>query len=817
MALSEAPDVDGGGGGVQPGDTTPPTQSGDWAAIATFAAGHTDSKPVNFSYLDTGTLVDLSGTYTVLSVTTNQIVLSNPAIVNPSWDNIGAPGDATIYASPYLSTSGERWVGPFVCDLDSLDRVFANFVALNGLYGVNKKGKQFSRTETALVEITPIDGDDFPIGGPESFTISLTGSKDNKDPLGSTMRAFPSFVGRCHIRARRISPTDLNKDNQCVDEIRWRDTYGLAPVDVDSFGNVTTVHVRTYATNSALATKERRFNLQATRRLPERVAGSTFAGLVGTDRVDAIMSAIALDPYIGRRSRDQIDFDSIYDTVADIEAYFGSDEAVKFGYTFDDNSLSFEETFQAVATCAFSRAYRQGSLIKLDFERATEDSVLLFNHRNTIPNTQQRAYTFGVADGHDGVELEWTAAKDGAQLIYNIPLDRSATSAFKAEVPGIRSDPLAFWHAWRAWNRIVHQTMTIEQEVTQEGGLVLPGNRALITDLTRSPGFEGEVTGVDGFDLTLSQPTEFAPGVAHTIFVQHVDATVEALPVGPWVPGAGEDEDAYRVTLGSAPRMALAFDPELSARAGYEIVPASDRRSRAVIISERDRNTDFTETIRAINYSFLYYQQDELVLWIDFLRADFTDNGPFERNGTPVGGAVTTADAQRGNVYDGAVGRSVTFPNFVPPVSYTKAAWVMRADLTSAGALLGNAHETFGFAAGAALQAGHDGVQVSAPWPEAGHWHHALAAYDADAGTIELYIDGELVDSDAAPARTLTQLVGFTDTVGLVDDLRLWKRALSPREVIEVYRAGRLYATGGLITEDGLSLTTEDGLSLSLE
>lgn len=815
--VSELPEFDdGGGGGSDPG-TTPPSSSPDWAAIATFAAGITEYKDTNFSFLDTSDVLDFGGTYTVLSVTSSQIVLSNPALINPAWDNLGAPGNTTAYSSAYLSTSGERWVGPFTCDLDLLDRVLSNFVALNGMYGIDKKGHQFARAETALIELTPIDGDDNPIGAPESFSITLAGSADNKDPLGLSLRCFPSFAGRVSIRARRTTPTDLNKDHQCVDEIRWRDVFGMAPVDVDSFGNVTTVHVRTYATNSALSVKERQFNLNATRRIPARVAGSDFAGLVATDRVDAILSAVCLDPYIGRRSKDQVDFDSVYDTTAEVEAYFGSDTAVAFGYTFDDDNTSFEETVQTIANCAFMTAYRQGSLIRLDFEKATEDSVLLFNHRNTIPNTQTRSYTFGVSDDHDGVELDWTAAKDGAKLVYNIPIDRSALSAYKSEVPGVRSPELAFWHAWRVWNRLLNQTATIEQEVTQEGGLVLPGNRILITDLTRADSIEGEIEDVDGLDLRLSQPIIFEDDVSYTIFVQHIDGSVEALPVAAWVPGPGEDEDPYRVTLGSAPRMALSYAPELSVRAGYEIVGSTDKRSRAWLATERERNSDFTETLRGINYTFLYYQQDQLALWLDFTRADFSDNGPFARDGVPVGGATTVADLQRGIVYQGAVGRSATFAAFTTPTSYTKSAWIKRADLTSAGSILGNGHETFGFAASAALQAGHDGVQVSAPWPDAEDWHHAIVTYDDDAGVMTLYIDGEPVDTADAAARTIAQQIGFVDIVALVDDLRLYTRALSPREAIELYRGSRIYATGGLITEDGLSLTTEDGSSLSLE
>jgi hypothetical protein len=803
--------------GYVPPDYVPPKPppSGDWANIASLAAGRTDYRSVNFSGLNPGGTANLNGTYTVLSSTAHQVTLSNPEIINPNWSDIDV---ATAYSSASLSTSGERWVGPFVVDLDGLDRVMSNFIALGGLYSINKEGKQYAVSVEMLMEVTPVDQLDSDIGPPEFFYLTLTGDNTLKSQVADTLTGFVSVHGRSSVRVRRLTPTDLNYEGTLVDEVKWRDAYGMAQVDVDNFGDITMAHARTYATSGATSVKDRKLNLNARRRVPERVDGVFTEHLVGSDRIDDIISAICLDPRLGNRPPGQVDFDNIYDIVGEVEDYFGSPLACEFGYTFDNDNVSFEEMIITVASASFCRPYRQGAVIRLKFERATEDSVILFNHRNILPKTQHRAVNFGVLDDHDGIELDWTAAKDGASLSYEIPYDRTALSPLKTDMPGVRSPQLAYWHSWRAWNRLQFQSVSLEQETTQEAALVIPSDRILVTNLTAPPGFEGQVMEVDGLNLRLSQPTTFAEDVDHTIFIQHVDATVEALGVGPWVPGVDEDEDPYWVTLANTPRLSLAVGVELSYQTLYEIIPATDRRPRAYLVTEREPNSNFTENLRAINYSPMYYINDEIVTWLPFSEPSFRDQSPWMRDGVGVGDATTVFDDPRAKyVFRGTgSGSSVHFSTFTPPSSYTKAVWVNRDDQTTDASLLAATHEVFGFV-GSQLNAGHDGTQVSLEWPAMSVWHHVAITYDIDAGEMFLYLDGQVVDqADGVPSRTLAQFTAFTGFLGRADDLRLWKRALTPTEVDNLWRATRVRPGGFLGTEDGFAITTEDGQNINL-
>jgi hypothetical protein len=786
---------------------SPASVNPNWNTLDSFSGDVSGYQAITISRSATDIVGNLNGTYEVLAVTAGQITLASPNTVNAGWDHIDElPGGATAYISPSLTTSGERWIGPFVLDLDALDRFQANFVALSGLYRISDKGKQHANIVNVTVELTPVDSTDTPTGPPELFNTVLVGSDSNKESVGVTLTANPTFTGRCKVRARRTSPTDLDYEGTMVDEVKWRDGYGFASVDVPHFGNVTTVHSRTYATSGATSVKERKLNAKVRRKLPQRTGPSTFSvDLYGTDSVDAIFCAVALDPYIGNRPLAELDVPDIYATVDEVETYFGSTLAKEFGFTFDDDNVSFEETAITIAQTAFCRPYRQGSLIRLSFEQATDDSILLFNHRNTLPGSQRRTVTFGVTDNHDGVELEWTDPTDGALRTLLIPNDGSAVQPRKISMPAVRSEALAFWQAYRAWNKLVYQSVTLEQQCTQEAALVGPTDRVLITDQTRPPGMEGEVLGQDGLDVLLSQPVDLSVG-SHTMFIQHVDGTVEALAVYPWVPpggwepGPGEYGADHWATLGTAPRLALAVDPALSIRAHYEIVAATDVRSRAYLVTEREPQSNFVETVRAVNYSPLYYAADQIVAWFPFDDGTLYDQSPWRRDGVVLSGAPAfVEDATRGKLVYSAAAAGVLIDqvDFDSPDAYTKAAWVYRtANLLSYLTNAPEVGEAFGFDATGHLFMTHGVTSLVGPVVPLNQWHHVVVSYDGNAARhTRLYVDGaQVAASDLIGRAGVWPNKLLRDFRGRVDDLRWWKRGFSAVDVAALYRSTRSHA-----------------------
>ena len=828
----------------------PESINANWGQIQNeFAANETGTKNVFLTNLGSVVSVNLAGNYTISSVTSTTVSLSNPASVNSDWnklDDYDNPADETGLLSPYMYSTGEAFIGWFNLLVDDLDKIYINLVALQGLYKDDGE-QQYAFNIAVQVQVEQTSATGTPTGTVETFNGTVLGSSSSKSTRALTMKINPTFTGYCRVRVKRTTNSDTNFEGTVVDEVKWRDLYAMSPVTQNDFGDVTTVQSVTYATDGALAVKERKLNMEVTRKLPRlqyerytfpmtwtshsnglvKVAGnnvtissdgSSYGGYADLDAIsngqvitvtltldstkttattvtiglhdgtsfisntatvtndtatytltatsakanpfvllrcgnnntyftvtdmqvsgedypstqtisadsyyggvityqyggvkvandggsygvsvpieygntgyktivdfdllsaststsvnvvilnnsnqpmsnvetvsagtrsvtlthtaksagrvviystqsttffalrnlrikaqelgvsryattDAaqILTNICVDPFIGRRPLTEVDLESVLSTAESVTDYFGTTKASEFNYTFDADNLSFEETAQTIATAIYSQAYRQGSKIKLSFEKETDDSVLLFNHRNKLPQSETRSVRFGNASNHDGIEFVYASPVDDALISINIPSDQSATNADKIESVGVRNGVQAYFAAHRAWNKIQYQNTLVDFEATQEADLLVTNDRILVADNTRTGTQDGEVTAVNVLELTLSQDVTFAGGgVTYTIFLQHIDGTVESIGIT-----AGTADN--KVVLANAPRLSLVTDQNKYARTGYNIVASNDARGTAFLVTEKQPNDNFTSRVGAVNYSDKYYTQD---------------------------------------------------------------------------------------------------------------------------------------------------------------------------------------------------------------
>lgn len=551
--------------------------------------------------LTQGGVAYISGEYEVATVTAHEITLVDPYLVTDYWNWILVP---TAYVSPTLEAVGAsttNWVGPFVLDNTTMNQVFSNYVALQGAY------KDDGTTQTAFnidiqLGVTPCDAAGTATG-PESFyNVTLLGSATVKSQRSVTLRASLGATGRVSVRSRRLTNKDTTFAGSIGDEIKWRDVYAVSPVTQPNFGDVTTVYAVTQATQGALAVSERQLNMLVTRKLKTRISGSTFTTTLSpTNNAAEIISAICLDPLIGNRTVAEIDFDNIYSTVAAVQTYFNRTVTGEFSYTFDNDNISFEEMLDTVANAIFCNAYRQGSVIRLFFEKLQPNSTLLFNHRNKLPGTETRSVTFGMEN--DGIELEYVSPVDDAIVTFYVPEDRSAQRPKKVEALGVRSVEQAYLHAYRAFNRMRYQAIAVEFEATEEAAVLVLNERILVEDNTRADVQDGYVTDVDALVLYLSQPVELLVGQTYTIFLQHPTGVVQGISIT-----AGPTQ--YSVTLATAPSVAVQFG-EADIPTRYIIGKASDPATRrAFLLSAKDNASNFTSKLTAINYDARYYTND---------------------------------------------------------------------------------------------------------------------------------------------------------------------------------------------------------------
>ncbi|NYT76562.1 hypothetical protein H0A71_06125 [Alcaligenaceae bacterium] len=554
----------------------------------------------------TDIIYDLSGVYTIATLSGDLLTLDNPAAVNPDWDVMTDDyGGISPTLQVTIEASKERWVGWLELEsVEPIDRLITNIVS-QGLYGLKDSGRQVRLDVDVELQAQPMDEFWAATGAIESFTGTVQGSAVSRVTRALTMDiTLAATSQRWAIRLSRTSDTDTDFGGQVVDDVQWRDLFAASVIDKPHFGDVTTVQIMTHATDAALAVKERKANALVTRKLPKRVSGSDFTTeLYPTTDVADILSFICLDPKLGNRAKHEVDFDNFYDTAAEIREYFGIDVA-QFNYTIDNDNLSFEEIFRMVATAVYCSGYRRGSVLRLFFERETDDSALLFNHRNKKPASEHRTTTFGPKQAYDGVEFQWVRPSDDSiQTIY-LPADRSAINAKREETVGIRIFEQAHIHAWRLYNKILYQNETTRFDALPEANLLTLKERILCSNNVRNKSQDGEIVEVDGLMVALSQPVEWDPLKSYVMQLQNSDALVESMDI---TPGG----NTFTAVLSRAPRtpiIASGYNPTK-----YQIVDTQDtRRARPFLVEEKSApNEDTTIPLVAINYDARYYANDK--------------------------------------------------------------------------------------------------------------------------------------------------------------------------------------------------------------
>ncbi|HCA17215.1 MAG TPA: hypothetical protein DEO64_08795 [Alcaligenes faecalis] len=277
-------------------------------------------------------LYDLSGSYAINTLTSNELTLSDPAAVNRDW---GVLDNEYGGVSPELivtvQAQKQRWVGWMTVESATpISRAICNIVALNGLYADN--GQQQYRKDVAVrLEAVPLDAVGNPTASARVFDGVVQGSATSRSTRAATLNVDLGMESlKWQFRMIRTSDSDTSFDGQIVDEVKWRDLFAASQVDQPHFWDMTTVLASTFATDGALAVKERKLNLLVTRQIPLREGDEFTSRLHSTRNAADILCAIALDPRIGNRGMAEIDIDGIYATVAEIIDYFGIPDAAEF-------------------------------------------------------------------------------------------------------------------------------------------------------------------------------------------------------------------------------------------------------------------------------------------------------------------------------------------------------------------------------------------------------------------------------------------------------------------------------------------------------
>lgn len=598
----------------------------------TGTVGSNDS-PV-YTYYDLYQRNDLSGAYVLQQVEQTYVVVTPVA----GWSALGtdevlrtyayfSSEEDAYYISADRSPRGGNWVrktyvpalqglfdgtiGPFRVP-DGSTSGWVNLLAQNGIRLAGQSDTEYSVTCRFIIYEVDSNGDRtgerviLPDIVLNSNPVLIT------DQVGQTTDFdIPYF--RAEITGQRISNTDKGFSGTVVDEVKWAAMYTVEPVPDALESDATTVYAKIKQTPSALGVQERKLNFGVTRYERRYLGNGQMSPDLDTpsdEFADAVVG-LALDPTVGKNvTLEQLNVDQLYAVQDEIAEYFGTRNAVKFGYSFSTTDMTFEDHLTLIARAVFCKVFRVGNTYEFRFNRprAKGETALLLNHRMKYQGTDKRNRRFTDPDrkGYDGVVVTYKDAETKVFEDIRIPEGTFPVNAYEVELSGVTNSQIATWHALREWNRIKYRRVFHETEAHSLARGLVPDDRITMANDTLTRSQNGNVLAQSGLELRLAEGVNVVAGEQYTITLLYKSGTVENIlceagTIGPtWV------------RLFSLPSEDL-YTGSLEMRTAYNLYESVDAEKDDMLVESMTvsiKNGQERVRVQAVNYDVRYWDGD---------------------------------------------------------------------------------------------------------------------------------------------------------------------------------------------------------------
>lgn len=557
-----------------------------FALDATFDNGGS-SDSLSGTYLITGMTNSLGDSSITFLASTGDDV----AVENSNWSLItsATENDTTTTISP-AGEETSKIVGPFFLSREERTGFQVNVTA-QGL----RTDKKHSLQINFYIEYAQADEDGNRIGEWTRYSTYIRANTPNR--VGKSIEITTPFTGPCLIRAERTTgDTDNGYQNIILEYL-----YSIEPMDIENFGNVTTVQVKTTANARSSAISNRKFNCIASRKIQNLNSDGTLGEIAATNRFIDYFAYATLDENIGRRSEDELDGEALIEAYNDIAAHFGTEEACQFNYTFDNDELSLQDVLQYTANAAFAYAVRKNGVFSVRPE-IPRDPETMFSSRNKISDNQKISLTLPSEEDKDGIKYSYVDPDTSGTITITIPEDRVPVRPEKYESVGVRNHNQAWWQAWRRFYELRSKRISIQDTLTADGALISVNDVISISNDTLAPAASGEVISVTGLMVELSQPVEFGEDADHSIAFRLRDGTIETI-------GCSEGPQANIVILDNAPSEELYTDYD-EERTSFIFNRDDVSNFFDIIVSSVDRSNPLEIGIEGVNYSEQYFSKD---------------------------------------------------------------------------------------------------------------------------------------------------------------------------------------------------------------
>lgn len=470
------------------------------------AKPHAVTFTVNVTYSTASGNVTRDATFSGTLISATQT--DNGATINPEYYYtfvIGSllgdgqvPTNATINTTKFILNDNEALViGPVFSPVDSTELWVHTQSQLGGNKETNWK-----------VTIWKVDDDNKQIAGTtQTFNYRQTTPHDStSEVFYRTDKLTPTGgYGRYAISFQR---TDNSSD---ASVLKVEEIHAVNPRRNVVHKDDTLVRVKVMATENALGSRERKYNLLATR--------NTISYNLATQKVDyalrpsrSFADAVAHTWLImGEQDESTIDLYQLYSIAASLP-----DERLGyFDYTFDNEDDSLGERVQSICNAASVTAYWDSGVLTFTRDQKVAYPDAVFNRSNMLTDEYKISYEATLPGGYDGVQVSYvdpiTNNKNyvNYRIIDGKIVEQEASNPNKIEVVGFRNEYQAKERALRETKRLLYSRVKMNAKVFEDG-IIQVGSVVQLPDIYDTNQQQGYITGRSGNNFDTSEPIVFS-------------------------------------------------------------------------------------------------------------------------------------------------------------------------------------------------------------------------------------------------------------------------------------------------------------------
>ncbi|MCE9967129.1 host specificity factor TipJ family phage tail protein [Lelliottia amnigena] len=360
----------------------------------------------------------------------------------------------------------------------------------------------------------------------------------------------------------------------------------------------TLVRVKVRATESALGSRERKYNALVTRQ--------TISYNLATQAVDytlrpsrSFADAVAHTWLImGEQQVSSIDLYGLYSIAESLpDARLGY-----FDYTFDDENDSLGDRVQAICNAASVMAFWDDGVLTFTRDQKVDYPAAVFNRANMKTDEYKISYEATLPGGYDGVQVSYVHPTTNNKTYINYRVlngeivEQEAENPNKLEIVGFRNEYQARERALRETKRLIYSRVKMNAKVFEDG-IIQVGSVIQMPDIYDSNQQQGYLKGRSGNAFDTSEPITFS-GEMFVLVTDSLGNPTYRYPASP------RPDTSYGF-IASVPDIDLNFwdGDEVQLPSRYLIATVEELDSQLWTVNSIKPNPDNTVSLTVAEYS----------------------------------------------------------------------------------------------------------------------------------------------------------------------------------------------------------------------